>query len=86
MSDLLSGLGGLSKTFVNIGIIIVVLMLVGFVLVGAYFLFKRLRNYSGFVVRIWEVLESGGIRESYDKAGIFLSAKTGNKLFFLKRL
>ena len=86
MVDLLSGLGGIGKTFMTVGIVLVVIILVLVVGIGLFFLFKRWRNYSDFVVRIWEVLESGGIREAYDKAGIFLNTKTGNKLFYLKRL
>jgi hypothetical protein len=82
--ELFGNLSGLGSGIVSGGVIIVVILLVVAVIVGLWFLFRNVRRFSGFKVVIWEVMESGGIRESYDKAGIFLSSKTGNKLFFLK--
>ena len=84
--DLFGGLSGLSSGFLSFGIIILVVVLAVGVLVALFFFIKRFLNYSQFKVIVWEVLESGGIREAYDKAGIFLNTKTGNKLFYLKRL
>ena len=82
--ELFSNLSGLGSGLVSGGVIIVVILLVVAIFIGLYFLFRNINRFRGFRVIIWEVMESGGIRESYDKAGIFLSSKTGNKLFFLK--
>lgn len=81
----MSGLEGLGSSAMNIAVIIAVVFIFICIIVGAFFLLKNLRRYSQFKVIIWEVLEGGGIRESYDQAGIFTMGKTGNKLFYLKR-
>ena len=85
-TDLVGGLSGIGSGFANIGIILVVVLLSLAVLVGLFFLFKTITRYNGFKVVVWEVLESGGIRVNYDKAGIFVMGKTGNKLLYLKKL
>lgn len=85
MAEIVSGLEGLGSSAMNIAVIIAVVFIFICIIVGAFFLLKNLRRYSQFKVIIWEVLEGGGIRESYDQAGIFTMGKTGNKLFYLKR-
>ncbi len=83
--NLFNDMSGTASGALNIGIVLLVIILAVVVMLALFFFIKRIIKYSGFKVVIWEVLESGGIRINYDKAGIFVMGKTGNKLLYLKR-
>lgn len=80
-----SNIGGTASGFLNIGIVLLIILFACGVIIGLFFFIRRMARFQGFKVVIWEVLESGGIRVNYDKAGIFVMGKTGNKLLYLKR-
>jgi len=86
MADLMGGLSGVGGRVLNVGVILVIIVLAIAIFIGLFFFLKSLTKYRQFRVVVWERLESGGIRVSSDKAGIFLNSKTGNKLFYLKKL
>lgn len=81
----LSGASSVGSGALNILIVLVLVGVVIGIVVGVFFWLRRGKRFKQFKVIIWEVLESGGVRESYDYGGIFTMAKTGNKLFYLKR-
>jgi hypothetical protein len=83
--DLTKGVSGLAGGLIDVAFILMIVLLSVAILIGIYFLIKNFTRYKQFKVVIWEVLDSGGIRVSYDNAGIFVMKKTGNKLLYLKR-
>lgn len=67
-----------------------VLMVLGIIFIlgtatGAFFWVKFAKRYNQFKCIIWERDGFGQLKESYDKAGIFVDAKTKNKRLFLKK-
>lgn len=63
---------------------VMVLLLVIFVTIGAiiFFLYKKWKRYQEFRCVIYPI---GKITEDYDRAGIFVDKKTGNKRFFMMK-
>ncbi len=84
-NELVGGLSGIGSGLMDVVMIIMIVILAIAFFIGIFFLVKSFTRYSAFKVVIWEVLDSGGIRVNYDKAGIFTMKKTGNKLLYLKR-
>jgi len=72
-----------TENILNIGIMIGAVILVLSVLVVVTFLVIRQLKYGKFKVVVWETDAYGNTRESYDRAGIFVDAKTRNKRFFM---
>ena len=86
MVDVFESLTGISSGAVNIGTILIVVLLFAGLFFGVYWWASSLARYNQFKVIVWERVQNGGIVQLEDKAGIFTNRKTGNKLFYLKRL
>lgn len=69
----------------NIALIILTVLLIGGLAVLAWWLWQRNRKYSQFKCIIWERDGFGQLKETVDKAGIFVDSKTKNKRLFLKK-
>lgn len=75
----------IASSALNIAVMVGFALIVLAVLVVVTFLVIRQLKYGKFRVVIWETDAYGNTKETYDKAGIFVDAKTRNKRFFLMK-
>lgn len=69
----------------NIGKIIVVMLLGLGTVAGLGWLLVQWQKFGQFRCVIWSKDAFGHIRETYDKAGIFVDSRTKNKRFFMRK-
>lgn len=68
----------------NIGIIIISIVVAGGLLLLALFLYFKWKRYREYSCIIWEKDGFGQMKQTSDRAGIFVDGRTKNKRLFLK--
>jgi len=76
-----------STAFTTVNVIIFVI--IGVIALGIIglliFMYLKWKKFQEFRCVIWRLDSNGRIKETYDRAGIFMDGKTRNKRFFMKR-
>jgi len=75
---------GVASVGLNIIVLIVSVVVVGAIAFAIFWVWKKKKQYGQYKFVIWEVAGKG-LRETYDKGGIFSDPKTKNKLLFMKK-
>lgn len=78
-------LSSVSGPLVSAGVWLAVILIGGAIVTVLALLYLNSKKYSQFVVRILERDGFGNVRESFDRAGVFVNKKTNNKRLFLQR-
>lgn len=78
-------LGGVASGTLNVVIMILSIVLLTGVILGAFWLWDKKQKYSQYNCVILERDGFGQLRQTYDKAGVFVDKKTNNKRFFMKK-
>lgn len=78
-------LGSIGFAALNIFAIIFTIIFVGAVIFVIFKLYFKWKRYSQYHCTIFETTGFGQQVETYDRAGVFVDPKTGDKKFFLKK-
>lgn len=77
--------GNLANIAVNIATMVVSALVLGAMALGAFFFIRKWKRYSQYKCVVWEHDGTGQLKETYDKAGVFVDNKTKNKRLYLQK-